>query len=275
MSKLESVQISVRRAGRWILEDATLSFSAGELRAIVGPNGSGKSSLLRALAGLWPVAKGDVLLNGEPIARMPRGAVARRISYVPQEQRIDFAFTVREIVAMGRHPHRGRFAPESTRDVNAVNLALERCDIAHLPHRTVNTLSGGEYQRVLIARSLAVEPDFILLDEPTANLDVEHSIAVMELCRALTRDGRAVVLATHDLNAVARYATGVVLVQAGRLVECGVCEQVLSPRNVENVFHVRAELLSTRDGQPAYVFHGRSDASLESPRSKPICISNE
>ena len=264
MSTLEARQISVHRGGRGILHEATLSLVPGELRAVVGPNGGGKSTLLRALAGIWPVAGGEVRLDGRPITQWPRKEVARRIAYVPQEQRIDFAFTVEQIVGMGRYPHRARFSRETKQDRAAIELSLQRCDIVHLRHRAVNTLSGGEYQRVLIARSLAVEPKFILLDEPTANLDVEHSLEILELCRTLARGGQAVMLATHDLNAVARYASGVVLMQAGRLMNCGANdEQILSPHNLEKVFGIRAELLSTTDGQPVYVFHRRSETDPE------------
>jgi iron complex transport system ATP-binding protein len=263
MSTLEAREISVHRGGRSILHQASVSLVPGELRAVVGPNGGGKSTLLRALAGIWPVAGGAVWLDGKPITKYPRKELARRIAYVPQEQRLDFAFTVEQIVAMGRYPHRGRFARETEQDRRAVELSLERCDIAHLRRRAVNTLSGGEHQRVLIARSLAVEPQFILLDEPTANLDVEHSLEILELCRVLARGGQSVVLATHDLNAVARYATGVVLIQAGQLTDCGSDQQILDPRSLEKVFGIRAELLSTTDGQPVYVFHRRSETDPE------------
>jgi iron complex transport system ATP-binding protein len=258
MSTLEARQISVHRGGRNILQLASVSLASGELRAVVGPNGGGKSTLLRALAGIWPIASGDVWLDGKPITQIPRKEVARRIAYVPQEQRLDFAFTVEQIVAMGRYPHRGRFSRETENDRRAIELSLERCDIVHLRSRPVNTLSGGEHQRVLIARSLAVEPQFILLDEPTANLDVEHSLEILELCRQLARSGQSIVLATHDLNAVARYATSVVLMQAGQLTDCGSDQQVLDPRSLEKVFGIRAELLSTTDGHPVYVFHRRS-----------------
>ena len=260
MSLLEAQAISVQRGGHCILEDAALSLAPGELRAIVGPNGSGKSTLLRALAGIWPVSHGAVLLDGRPLAHCARKEIARRIAYVPQEERIEFAFTVEEVVAMGRHPHRGRFSRESARDRKAVNWALQRCDLNHLRRRQVTSLSGGEHQRVLIARSLAVEPEFILLDEPTASLDVEHTLEVLDLCRTLARDGQAVALATHDLNAAARYATSAVLLEAGRLVDCGAREQVLNQQNLEQVFRVRAELLSTSDGDPVYVFHSRDKA---------------
>lgn len=148
-----------------------------------------------------------------------------------------------------------------------MELSLKRCDIVHLRNRPINTLSGGEHQRVLIARSLTVEPKFILLDEPTANLDVEHSLEILELCHRLAGSGQAVMLATHDLNAVARYATSVVLIQAGRLMNCDSDQQALNPRNLEKVFGVRAELLSTPDGQPVYVFHRRKERESETEPS--------
>lgn len=257
MSAIEAREINVLRNDRLILEGASLSLSTGELIGVVGPNGSGKSTLLRALAGIWPVAAGSVLLDDMPISDLPRKELARRIAYVPQEQRSEFAFTVQEMIAMGRHPHRGRFSPETSHDRKVVDFAIERCDLEHLRNRTVNTLSGGEHQRVLIARSLAAEPEFILLDEPTASLDIEHALEVLELCNTLARDGRAIALATHDLNAVARYASGVVLVEGGHLVESGAREQVLNSQNIERVFRVRAEVLASSDGQPIYVFHHR------------------
>lgn len=256
MSVLEAREASVSRGPRLILKQASLSLGQGELVALVGPNGSGKSTLLRALAGLWASSpRGAVLLDGRPIAGIPRREIARRIAFVSQDAAIDFAFTVEEIVRMGRYPHRGRFTRESGADRDAVRLAIARCDIGHLAAREANTLSGGERQRVLIARSLAANPEFILLDEPTSNLDVEHSLDVLDLCRALAADGHVIVLATHDLNAVVRYASKVVLIHEGQIVASGSRDDVLSERALEQVFHVRADAVSDGDGQPVYVFH--------------------
>lgn len=259
MNTLATKDASISRNGRHILRGATVSLSSGQLLSIVGPNGSGKSTLLRTLAGLWQASEGEVLLNSQPLNNFSRKEIAKRIAFVPQDPAMDFSFTVTEIVAMGRHPHRGRFSRETTNDRKAVENALERCDVVHLKDRAVTTLSGGERQRVLIARGLAVDPDFILLDEPTANLDVEHGLEVLELCSTLAKDGKAVAFATHDLNAVARYSTSVVLVQGGKLIDVGEREQVLSRENVEEVFRVRAELVATDQGHPVYVFHRRTE----------------
>lgn len=256
MSVLELREASVSRGPRQILHQASLALGPGELVALVGPNGSGKSTLLRALAGLWPASPHtSVLLDGHPLHAVPRRDIARRIAFVSQDSTIDFAFSVEEIVSMGRYAHRGRFARESGRDREAVKLAMARCDIAHLASRSANTLSGGERQRVLIARSLAVEPEFILLDEPTANLDVAHSLEILDLCRDLAASGHVVVLATHDLNAVVRYASKVVLIHEGRIVSTGSRDEVLKPQALEQVFHVRAGSVSDSDGQPIYIFH--------------------
>src|SRR5262245_46281803 len=152
--QLEATRVSVERNGRRILDGATMTVAPGTLTAVVGPNGSGKSTLLRVLAGLWQTIEGEVRLDGEGLDRMPRRAVARRLAFLPQDTRCDFAFTVEEIVAMGRHPHRGRFEPEHDRDREAIASALETCDLIKLRERTVDQLSGGERQRVAIARCL-------------------------------------------------------------------------------------------------------------------------
>jgi len=258
MSVLEVRQATVRRAGRNILGPASLEIRAGEMMALIGPNGSGKSTLLRLFAGLWRTDTGDVLLDGVAIHSRPRKEIARRISFVPQDSQIGFEFTVAEILEMGRYAHRGRFAPQTAADRAAVNSAAAYCDITHLTGRLITTLSGGERQRVLIARSLVVEPEFILLDEPTANLDIQHALDILDLCQALVRQGKTVVVATHDFNSVTRYATRLALLNAGSLIAQGPRDTVLRPETIHDVFHVDAELLSTSVGEAVYVFHQRA-----------------
>jgi cobalamin transport system ATP-binding protein len=244
----------VVRGGRRILDDVTVTLAPGALTAVIGPNGSGKSTLLRVLAGLWAPTSGEVTLDDEPLEQMPRRDVAQRLSFLPQDTRCDFAFTVDEIVAMGRHPHRGRFASETTRDREAVLDALATCDLLHLRTRTITRLSGGERQRVALARCLAAEPHILLLDEPTAHLDLEHALSVLTLCRALAARGTTVVLATHDLGTVARFATHTVLLHAGRSVATGSPATVLTPARLRDAFAVETQIITTADGRSAFVF---------------------
>jgi iron complex transport system ATP-binding protein len=258
MSVLEIREAVVRRGGRTILGPASIEIGSGETTALIGPNGSGKSTLLRVFAGLWTPDEGEALLDGQAIHSRPRKEIARRIAFVPQDTQIDFAFTVSEILAMGRYAHRGRFTPQGPTDHAAIDSAATYCDITHLRNRAINTLSGGERQRVLIARSLVAEPEFILLDEPTANLDVQHALDVLELCQALSRKGKTIIVATHDFNLVTRYATRLVLLQAGKLIAQGTQETVLNPEAIQEVFQVDAEVVPTKAGPPVYVFHQRS-----------------
>lgn len=252
---LEAHSISVVRGGRALLQPLSFTLQEAEFIAIAGPNGSGKSTLLRALAGIWPVASGEVRLCGKPIHGYDRREIARMVSYVPQDTRMDFGFTVREIVAMGRHPHIGRFAAESRHDREAIEHGLALCDISHLRERSVNTLSGGERQRVLIARCLAAEPRCILLDEPTASLDLEHALDIFALASRLASQGCTIALATHDLNSGLRFARSVVLLNQGGVAHVGPADHSLDPAILESVFGIRAERSVDADGAPHYRFY--------------------
>lgn len=256
--------LELREAGiqideRWPVRGATLSLRPGRLTALVGPNGSGKTTLLRLLGGLWQPSEGSVFLGGRDLHTIPRREMARRVAFTPQDTHLSFAFTVRDVVAMGRHPHLGRFEREGERDHRAVEEAIGRADVTHLTGRLITELSGGERQRVLIARSLATEADTILLDEPTANLDIAHALDVLDLCRTLVEEGKSVALAIHDLNLAARYATEIVLVNEGRVVTAGAPEEVLSDSAIREVFGVRTERAVGLDGGTAFLFHRPRD----------------
>jgi cobalamin transport system ATP-binding protein len=253
-SILTGTGLTVVRGRRRILDAATLTVAPGTITAVLGPNGSGKSTLLRVLAGVWSPISGMVTLDGDDLTRMSRSEIARRLSFLPQETRCDFAFTVEEIVAMGRHPHRGRFARAGQRDRDAIDEALVRCDLTHLRTRTVDRLSGGERQRVAIARCLAAQPAVLLLDEPTTHLDLEHALSVLTLCRALAATGTGIALAMHDLATVARFATDTALLCDGRIVAAGSPAEVLTPAHCRHVFAVDTEIVTTADGRPAFVF---------------------
>jgi iron complex transport system ATP-binding protein len=240
--------------GRWLVRHATLQLRPGHLTVLVGPNGSGKTSLLRLLSGLWRPVEGRALLDGQDLHTIKRRELARRVAFTPQDTHLGFAFTVRDVVSMGRHPHLGRFEREDKGDAHAIEEALARADVAHLAERFVTELSGGERQRVLLARSLATQAEAILLDEPTANLDIAHALDVLDLCRKLADDGKTIALAIHDLNSAARYATEVALVSAGRIAAVGTPDQVLSDTKILDVFGVRAARAVAPGGEVVFFF---------------------
>jgi iron complex transport system ATP-binding protein len=246
-------------AGRWLVRDASISVEPGRLLALLGPNGSGKSTLLRLLAGAWAPSAGTITLDGAPLARVPRRALARAVALVPQDTHIAFAFSVREIVAMGRHAHLGRFERERAADRAAISEAMARADVAGIADRDATELSGGERQRVLIARSLATEARHLLLDEPTASLDVAHALDVLALCRRLADDGHAVAVALHDLNLARRYATDAVLLREGVVVASGPADRVLTPALVGDVFGVTVSIATPPppDTTGVYMFSKR------------------
>ena len=262
------MSLRLHRAGvrvheQWLVRDVSIEVAPGRLTAVVGPKGSGKSTLLRLrlLAGLWKPAEGRVTLDGEAIAGLRRRTLARRVRFVPQNPRIDVAFHVRDVVDMGRHPHLGRFDAPGPRDREAVEAAMARADISQLANRRVNELSGGEFQRVVIARSLATEAEVLVLDEPTASLDPDHALAMHELLSDLVAEGKAVALALHDLNAALRWADDAVLLEGGRLQACGPIGDVLTNEWLGPVFDVEIERQRSPRGVSTLVSHRRERPS--------------
>ncbi len=245
----------LRIGARHLVRDVTVAAAPGRITALVGPNGAGKSTALRLLAGLWRPTSGHAALDGTRLSQLSRRVLAQRISFVPQETGIDVPFTVRELVTMGRHPHLGRFDAPGPADAEAVDAALSRADVAHLADRFVTELSGGERRRAVIARSLATGSGALLLDEPTANLDIDHVIETLTLLRALADSGTTIALALHDLNIVARWADEVTVLRDGRLRAAGPPASVLDDDLVASVFGVRVERLAAGDGRSTLVFH--------------------
>jgi iron complex transport system ATP-binding protein len=207
------------------------------LYAILGPNGSGKSTLVRLLLGALTPERGTVLYAGRPVRTWRRRTLAKQIGVVPQAEDVAFPLAVREFVAMGRYPHLGLLGRESAADQAAIDRAMERCHVADLAQRPFETLSGGERQRVRIARALAQQPSVLVLDEPTASLDIRHEMAILELLRQLvTREGVTVVVVTHNLNLAARYASRLLLMSRGHAAAEGLPTEVLSRDIVERVY---------------------------------------
>ena len=227
-----AVDLGRRRA----LEDVTLDLHRGRVTAILGPNGAGKTSLLRAIAGLVTASAGQVMLDGSALAALTLQARARRIGYLPQNGQPAWALTVRELVALGRLPHRSAFAALSPADADAIDAAMTATDIAHLADRTVDTLSGGEKARAKFARVLAAETDWILADEPLANLDPPHQQDVLRLMRAAADAGKGVIVVLHQLDAAARVADDVLVLRDGRTLAFGPSPAVLTPETLEAAF---------------------------------------
>ncbi|MCU0657064.1 MAG: ABC transporter ATP-binding protein [Polyangiaceae bacterium] len=237
---LEAKGLEVRRGERTILARLDLGVAPGELVALLGPNGAGKSSLLGALAGLLPIARGEILVAGRSLSQLGVRERARWLTLVPQETQIPFELPVEEVVALGRTPHLGRFAPLGAADRQAIHRALVALDVLHLAGRSICRISGGERQRVHLARAHAQDAPVWLLDEPTSSLDLEHQLRVMNVLRRMTSEGRSMLVALHDLNMAARFADRLVVVAAGRIVAQGAPREVLREGLLAEVFRVKA-----------------------------------
>ncbi len=241
MLRFESVSYAVD--GVPLLTGIDLRVQAGTFLGLIGPNGAGKSTLLRLAAALIAPTTGTVSVADEPLQRIPRTRAARLLGYVPQHSRLDFPFPVADVVLSGRNPYIGRFRTETAADKAAAERAMAQTEIAHLVRRSILTLSGGEWQRVLIARALAQEPRVLLLDEPTANLDLHHQHAILGLAHTLAADGLTVIAAIHDVTLAARYCDTLAVVAGGRIVATGAPAAVLTPSLLAEVFAVDAEVM--------------------------------
>ena len=252
---LEARGITVRygRATSAALERVSCAVAPGRLVAVAGPNGSGKTTLVRALTGLTPVEAGEVLVEGRPLERWPRGELARVLGVVPQREEIAFPLLVEETVLLGRYARLGPLAAPSRADRLAVQAALERCDVAGLARRPVDSLSGGEWQRVRLARALAQEPRALVLDEPTASLDVRHEMELLELVRRLVDGGMAGLIITHQLNLAARFADRMLLLDRGRMAAEGTPVEVLTRETLARVFEWPVAVTTWCDGSPQVV----------------------
>ncbi|MBZ9643031.1 ABC transporter ATP-binding protein [Streptomyces sp. PSKA30] len=232
--RLDVEGVSVEAAGVRLVDDVRLAADSGAFVGLVGPNGSGKSTLLRCVYRALRPSGGVVRLDGDDVHTMDPRAAARRLAALPQESSAEFDFTVAEVVRMGRLPHRGRTAVE---DAAICAEAMERTGVGHLADRGFLALSGGEKQRVLIARALAQQPRVLVLDEPTNHLDIAHQLDVLSLVRA---SGLTVLAALHDLNLAAAHCDLLYVVEGGRVVASGPPHDVLRPELLAEVFGVRA-----------------------------------
>ena len=227
-SAVRADRLSVMLGARRIIESVSVDARHGELVGVVGPNGAGKSTLLRAMSAVLPASSGVVLIEGRRVDERSRRDLARLVALVPQQTLVDFAFTVQDVVLMGRHPHVRRFSLESDADLSIAMRAMELTGTAHLAERSITSLSGGERQLVFIAKGLAQEPRILLLDEPVAALDIRHQLDILTVVRQQVDAGLTCVVVLHDLNLAARYCDRLALMAQGQIVAIGSPERVLT-----------------------------------------------
>ena len=243
------------------VEGVSVEVKPGSLTAVAGPNGSGKSTLLRALTGLLPLEQGRITIGDRPLEQWRRPDLARAVGVVAQREEPVFPLRVRDTVMLGRYAHLGPLGAEQSRDRDAVERALARCDVTHLADRRSDQLSGGEWQRVRLARALAAEPRALLLDEPTTSLDVRHEMELFELVSSLARGGLAALVVTHGLNLAARFCDEMLLLDQGHPVAAGAPAQVLRPEVLSRVFQWPVAVTTWTDGAPQVVPLRRQEAA--------------
>ena len=236
-----------------VVKGVSLELCSGEIVGLIGPNGSGKSTLLKAMCGLLQPSSGDVTLDGTKIAKISRETLACKIGVVPQLPSLPDSFTVLDTVLMGRYPHLGLMRYESKKDIAIVCEAIRRTGIEHLTGRRVGETSGGERQRVVIARALAQEPRFLLLDEPTAHLDIQHQLEVMELVISLAKSGLGIAIALHDFSLASRFCHRLVMLKEGSVFKEGTPKDVMTTENIKHVFGVTAMIYSDLASGPLVV----------------------
>ncbi|MCC6955542.1 MAG: heme ABC transporter ATP-binding protein [Anaerolineales bacterium] len=261
---LEIKSLFVNYGSRQALNDISLEVNAGELLVVIGPNGAGKSTLVRAVSGALPLAHGSVHVNGLDLSRLSPAQRARQIAVVPQARNLPAAVTVYQSVLMGRTPYLGWLGHTGQHDHHSAHAALERTSCLELVERPVGELSGGEQQRVLLARALAQETPVLLLDEPTTHLDLQHQSSLLNLVRQLVvQQQLAVLMVLHDLNLASIYADLIALLVDGKLKALGRPAQVLTEANLTQVYHVPVHIIPHPEyGSPLVLPDGRKAAGL-------------
>jgi iron complex transport system ATP-binding protein len=262
---LELRNISWSVGFKKIVRDVSLRVEPGEFLGVIGPNGSGKTSMMSVLAGIRPPSDGMALLDDQPMGKVGRRNLARRIGFVEQQADTSDRITVHEAVSLGRTPYLSLLLPWSEIDNDIVTAALESVGMGNMADRIWHTLSGGEKQRVHIARALAQQPDYLLLDEPTNHLDIRHQLGLLELVHALPV---TVVAALHDLNHAALFCDRIAMMEGGKLIAIGTPSDILTQQNLRDVFGVEADIETRSDGCCHIRYRVRKQMEVETKKGQ-------
>jgi iron complex transport system ATP-binding protein len=240
MNSLQAQQVCVQLGARSVLQDVDIEIRPAQLHGLLGPNGAGKTTLLRALAGLQNLTAGHIHISGQALGDIPANQRAQRLAYLPQGTECHWPLLAREVVALGRLPHRAPWRSVPLHDAERIDAAMRDADVQHLAERPIHSLSGGERSRVLLARTLATGAEILLADEPVAGLDPAHQLQVMSLLRQRAQAGATVVVVLHDLNLAARFCDQLTLLRTGQVIAQGDVNEVLAAEPLQQAYGIRA-----------------------------------
>ncbi|NLY21346.1 MAG: ABC transporter ATP-binding protein [Tissierellia bacterium] len=242
--ELKSVQYSYNEKSKKVLDNISFMIDKGDMLSIIGPNGSGKSTLLKLINGIIAPNSGSILFEGKDIDSISKKELARKFAFVMQQNHVDFEFTCEEIVMMGRYPYLRRFESESEEDLNIVIEAMKNTGVYHLKDKSINEISGGEKQRVFIAKAIAQTPEVLFIDEGTSNLDIRYKLDILKLLQKLNEDGMTIVMVQHDLDLTARFSKSVCLLHNGKVHTLDTPEGVFLEKNIRDVYGIESIISS-------------------------------
>lgn len=254
MNLLEVDNLKFGYGKKLVLDGVSFNIKKGEFLSIIGPNGSGKSTLLKTLNNLYPSNLGEISLEGRNINKFTKKDLAKKMALVLQDNTIDYEFTVEDIVLMGRHPHKGRFKRETEEDYKIVLESLKMTNTLGLKDRIITEISGGERQRVMIAKALAQRPSIILLDEPTSHLDINHQMEILKLLKEMNKNkGTTIILVIHDINLGVRYSDRVIMLNKGKILEIGDSKKVITKDNIKLAYDIDVAIDKNRHTNSLYI----------------------
>jgi len=236
-----------------VIDGVSFVLNRGEILGILGPNGSGKTTLIKLVGGILKKKEGKIEILGKEIEKYSRKELARKIAMVPSDLGAGFDFTVYDMVAMGRYPYIGFFDTLTLRDFDLIEKAMLATGINNLSRHSVREISGGERQRMLIARALAQNTEILLMDEPTSNLDLKFQVEIMELIENIRKTGRGILLTMHDVNMAVRYCTKVALLSKGKIFSIGPPDKVINENSIVEVYGVSGKIIRNGDGKIVYI----------------------